>query len=464
MYKLVMPLLIFISAFVVHVPVVSAQGYQSVRTSFADAVQAVGPAVVNIYSQKKVAERSRHPFFNDPLFQEFFGRNMPMRQRVERSLGSGMVVTPDGHIVTNLHVIEGASDIRVVFNDGREVAASYVGGDPQLDIAVLQLADMTGLAQLPQVNFAATDSLQVGDVVLAIGNPFGVGQSVSLGVISALGRGNAALSIFSNYIQTDAAINPGNSGGALVTSDGMVAGMNTAIFSKSGASDGVGFAIPGYLVQAVLDDILTTGKVERPWFGATGQDVTASLAKTLGLAAPHGVLINDLATGGPAEKAGVQVGDVLLSIDGKTIHDTRSFNAHIVSTPNLRNRRVPVVVWREGQEKTLMVRFSALPPRAQADQTTLSGRHPLNGYVVEQLSPALNQELKLPLNSRGVVVVETPVQLPFGMSLQPGDILLEVNGKSIENISDLEDILNRRARAWNITYERDNRRIRLLVQ
>lgn len=442
--------------------VIHAQNYQSVRTSFADAVEAVGPAVVNIYSQKMVEERPRPPFFSDPIFQEFFSRNMPMRKRVERSLGSGMVVTPDGHIVTNLHVIEGASDIRVVFNDGREVAASYVGGDPQLDIAVLKIENNT--SSLPTVNFVQPDSLHVGDVVLAIGNPFGVGQSVSLGVISALGRGSAALSVFSNYIQTDAAINPGNSGGALVTSDGMVAGMNTAIFSKTGASDGVGFAIPGHLVQAVLDDILTTGRVERPWFGATGQDVTASLAKTLGLNKPHGVLINDLAAGGPAEKAGVQVGDVLLSIDGKTIHDTRSFNAHIVSTPNLRNRRVQITVWRNGQEKTLSVRFSAMPPRDPADQVKLEGRHPLRGFVVEQLSPALNRKLDLPLNTTGVVIVDTPSQRPFGVTLRPGDVVREINGQSIENIDDIQQVLTRRARAWNITYQRDNRRIRLLVQ
>ena len=442
-----------------------AQNGSKLRASFSDAVDRTGPAVVNIYAEKQVATRSRHPFFNDPFFSDFFGNmQAPTRQRVEKSLGSGVVMTPDGHILTNMHVIEGAEDIKAVFANGKEFAARYVGGDPNLDLAVLKLE--TPPQDLAYAQFADSDTLEVGDVALAIGNPFGFGQSVSMGVVSALGRGNTQISQFGNFIQTDAAINPGNSGGALVDSTGLVIGINTAIFTKTGTTAGVGFAIPSNLAQAILESILTTGKVERPWFGATGQDLTSALADRLGLSQPAGVLVNELAPAGPAEKARVRVGDVLLKLNGRPIKDTRSFNALIVSMPQLATRKVPLTVWRGGEEVELKIKFESTPDRKKEDQLLISGNNPLSGHIVEQLSPGLALQIDLPLNAEGVVVVGLPNKQPgfFGVNLKEGDVLVQINDTKIQTLKDVESALSRRAQAWKISYKRGDRLFRLIVR
>jgi serine protease Do len=441
----------------------SAVGEQ-LRASFNEAVETVAPAVVNVFTTKKVKRRVTHPFFNDPFFRDFFQMQAPVRERTQVSLGSALIVSAEGVLITNLHVIEGATSIKVIFNDGREREAKYVAADEKLDLAVMRLELEPG-EKVPSATFVDSDTLKVGDVVLAIGNPFGVGQSVSMGIISAVDRGNLKLSQFSNYIQTDAAINPGNSGGALVDSTGRVVGINTAIFSKSGASHGIGFAVPSNIVRAVLESILTTGTVQRPWFGATGQDLSASLAKQLGLERPEGVLINELAPDGPAQKAGIKVGDIIWRLDDQPVTDTRSFNERILATPHLVGRAVPLTLWRMGEEKTVTVRFAPMPERRVEDRRVLQGPHPLNGYTVEELSPALNQTLGLSLSTRGIVVTAKPPRRGgLALSLQEGDVIEEVNGAAVKRITDLEEALSRRARQWKISYRRGERLFRIIVQ
>lgn len=440
------------------------------RASFNEAIVEGSPSVVNIYTQKTVRERakspfSQHPLFKDPFFNQFFNNQAgPIRNRVEKSLGSGVIVTSQGHVVTNLHVIEGAEDIRVVLHDGIEYPATYLGGDQKLDLAVLELNINAATARtLPVATFVNSDDIQVGDVALAIGNPFGVGQSVSLGIVSAVGRGNATLSQFSTYIQTDAAINPGNSGGALVDSTGAVIGINTAIFSKGGGSNGIGFAIPANLVQAVVEDILTTGTVERAWFGATGQNVTSALAHQLGLQKAQGVLVNELANGGPAALAGIKIGDVITHFDSRPIANTGGLNAQILATPRASSREIPVSVWRDGQTVTLPVSLRSLPKRESSARQVLAGQHPLAGYTVEALSPALNQQLGLDLNETGVAIIKTP-KVRTKLALKVGDVLRDINGRDIKTLEDLGAALQRRPREWRLTYTRGNRVFRVIVR
>lgn len=437
------------------------------RITFSGAIKEVSPAVVNIFTTKTVQQRAIHPFLNDPFFSEFFMGSAPMRRRVEQSLGSGVIVTADGTVVTNYHVIDGAEEIKVQFNDGREISANIINFDKQLDIAVLRLAIPAG-ETVPFATFGDSESLNVGDIVLAIGNPFGVGQSVSMGIVSAVDRGNTSISAFGNFIQTDAAINPGNSGGALIDSTGKIVGINTAIFTKSGASNGIGFATPANLVQVVVESILTSGGVNRPWLGATGQDVSAALAAQLQLSSPRGVLINEVVTGGPAERAGVQVGDVILKLDNKYVTDTRSFNERIIATPHMLNRSVPLTVWRSGAEKKLNIKFTALPQRNPKDRITLEGSQPLTGYTVEELSPALNQMLGNSINEKGVVIVETPPQGSryFGVSYKEGDKLLYINGNKINTLEDVEHALNskRRSQPWQFKIMRNKQVLTTIIQ
>ncbi|MFZ2619692.1 MAG: trypsin-like peptidase domain-containing protein [Alphaproteobacteria bacterium] len=436
------------------------------RASFSGALTDVTPAVVNIFTEKVVARRVVNPMFDDPLFRDFVANAVPVQKRMENSLGSGVIVSPDGLIITNLHVIEGATDIKVVFNDGRDAEAKYIGGDKDLDIAILRLNLGQG-QQVPYAKFGDSDSLTVGDVVLAIGNPYGVGQSVSMGIVSAVARGNAQLSQLGNYIQTDAAINPGNSGGALVDSTGRVVGINTAIFSKNGGGSlGIGFATPASVVKAVVEDIVTSGKVRRPWLGATGQDLTAELATQLGLPTPQGVMVNELAPQGPAANAGVQIGDVILALDGQPVANTRGFNARILTTPQLAGRKVPLTLWRAGQNLDVQVQFESIPDREPSSQLVIEGDSPLTGYVVEKLSPTLNQELSLPLATEGLAVVGVPAQVKgvAGLYLKVGDILQEVNGRPMATLVDVAAAVARRPQQWKITYQRGERVFRVIVQ
>jgi serine protease DegQ len=287
--------------------------------SYSDAAKKAMPAVVNIFTAKEVKSQ-KHPFLNDPLFRHFFGRELNQQQQSRRasSLGSGVIVSPEGYVLTNHHVIESADEIEVLLSDGRRSTAKVVGSDPETDLAVVKV-DLKGL---PSIVFGRPENAKVGDVVLAIGNPFGVGQTVTMGIVSALGRSHLGINTFENFIQTDAAINPGNSGGALVDSQGNLLGVNTAIYSRSGGSLGIGFAIPSNMAKSIMEQIIATGGVTRGWIGVEIQEITPDLAESFKLPKNQGAIIAGVMKGGPADKGGIKPGDVLLEIDGKPVTDS----------------------------------------------------------------------------------------------------------------------------------------------
>ncbi len=287
--------------------------------SYADAARRATPAVVNIFTAKEVKLPRDHPLFNDPMFRRFFGDQFSQRQQTS-SLGSGVIVSGDGLILTNHHVVESADEIEVLLADGRRAKAKVVGTDPETDLAVLKVA----LVGLPAIDFGSETDARIGDVVLAIGNPFGVGQTVTMGIVSALGRNQLGINTFENFIQTDAAINPGNSGGALVDTHGRLLGINTAIYSRTGGSLGIGFAIPASTARQVMDQIVTTGSVTRGYIGVEPQDVTPELAEAFKLARKDGAIIAGVMRGGPADKAGVKVGDILFEVEGIRVTNTAS--------------------------------------------------------------------------------------------------------------------------------------------
>ncbi len=298
------------------VPAGSDEARATPTGSYRDAARAALPSVVHIYTTQEIKQQ-RHPLFDDPIFRHFFGDRPEGQPRRNSGLGSGVIVSPNGYILTNFHVIERADDIQVSLNDGKTYKAKVIGSDPESDLAILQIkAD-----KLPAITFGQMDSLRVGDVVLAIGNPFGVGQTVTMGIVSALGRSHLGINTFENFIQTDAAINPGNSGGALVDSQGHLVGINTAIYSRSGGSLGIGFAIPVSSARSIMEQIIRTGSVTRGWIGVEAQEITPELAESFGLPGTEGSLIAGVVRGSPADAAGIRPGDILLSVNGKPVKD-----------------------------------------------------------------------------------------------------------------------------------------------
>lgn len=434
----------------------------SIRVTFAKAVKAAEPSVVNIYA----ARVSRPTLAQEPGLQSLMPREGKARERVERSLGSGVIVKNTGVVVTNLHVIEGAQAIKVVLSDGREFAAKRVGQDEKLDLAVLQL-EMTSNQMLPAAKFGNSDTLQVGDVVLAIGNPFGIGQSVSFGIVSAVQRSAAALSPYARFIQTDAPINPGNSGGALVDSTGALVGVNSGIFSKSGSSNGIGFAIPATLVQRVVNDIVSTGRVVRPWFGAEGQAMTADVARELGMPTATGVQLTAVLANSPAATAGLRRGDVILSLGGGAVENPADLNEQVLAMPNLLDKATPLVYWRDGKRNETQVTLTALPVRTPSAQLVVKGYNPMNGVTVEALTPGLNNELALPLSSKGVAVVnvpDAPVLAAFGMPVQTGDIVMAINGSTIREPGDVQKALESSRSNWTLRLMRNGRVMNIQTQ
>lgn len=332
------------------------------QVSYASAVEIAAPAVVNVYTTKVITERV-NPLYNDPFFRYFFGEQLAPRKRLESSLGSGVIVSDSGYVLTNNHVIEGADEIQVALRDGRSSEATLVGSDPESDLAVLKIK----LDKLPSITFAQSDNLRVGDVALAIGNPFGVGQTVTMGIISATGRNRVGINTFENFIQTDAAINPGNSGGALINPYGHLIGINTAIFSKSGGSQGIGFAIPVSLAMDVMQQIIKTGHVTRGWLGIEVQDTTPELAESFGIKDNIGVILAGILRNGPADKAGLKPGDVITGIDGIEIHDSRDvMNAIAQKAPE---STVKVEIMRQGKKMMLDAIVGVRPAlRSAADR------------------------------------------------------------------------------------------------
>ena len=433
-------------------PRVTPQSMTEVKLSFAPVVERAAPAVVNIYSRRVVQQRS--PFAGDPFFERFFGgsSNAP-RERVQNSLGSGVIVSPDGVIVTNNHVINGMSEIKVVLNDRREFNAELVLADPQTDLAVLRID--TGEA-LPYLTFANSDSAQVGDIVLAIGNPFGVGQTVTNGIISALARTAVSVTDYQFFIQTDAAINPGNSGGALVDSDGRLVGVNTAIYSRSGGSNGIGFAIPSRLVQQVIKSAVDGSALVRPWIGASTSTVTADMATALKLDRPAGAIVDDIWVQGPADSAGIKPGDVIVELDGQPVFDAQTLQYRVGVKSDAET--ADVVYVRNGKNRTAKVVLSLPPETPARDPRALEGRQPLNGVTVDNLSPRYSEELGLDPLSKGVVVTEIePRSFAARRGLRPGHKVLSVNGMTVRTAAELERELAKPTTSWELEIDTGGR-------
>ncbi|MFC7331554.1 DegQ family serine endoprotease [Rhodocista pekingensis] len=425
---------------------------EQIQLSFAPVVKQVTPAVVNIYTTRTVRQRVS-PLFDDPLFRRFFGDALGgvPRERMEASLGSGVIVSADGLIITNAHVIQGSDQIQVVLADRREFPAKLVSQDERVDLAVLRI-DTKG-EQLPFLHLRDSDDLEVGDLVLAIGNPFGVGQTVTSGIVSAVARTAAGVSDYNFFIQTDAAINPGNSGGALVTMDGRLIGINSAIYSRSGGSIGIGFAIPSNMVRTVIDAVAAGGKLVRPWIGADGQAVTADLAAGLNLVRPGGVLINQVRPGGPADKAGLRRGDVITGVNGREVDGPDALRYRIATLPI--GGKATLTVLRGGKEQQLTLGLIAPPEDPPREVTTLQGRTPLAGAEVGNLNPALIEEIGFSGAQDGVVVLQVARGSPAAMTgLRPGDVILRINGTAITRVRDLSAELARRARSWTIDVQR----------
>ncbi|MHB8528648.1 MAG: Do family serine endopeptidase [Caulobacteraceae bacterium] len=421
----------------------------AMRMSFAPVVQRAAPAVVNVYSRRVVRAQV------DPFWGLFAG--VP-RDRVEQSLGSGSIVRGDGVILTNHHNIEGAQEIMVVTADRREWPARVLLDDARADLAVLKID--TKAEQLPTIAIDDRDAPQVGDLVLAIGDPFGVGQTVTNGIISALARSDVGISNYGSFIQTDAAINPGNSGGPLVDMAGDLIGVNTAIVSGSGTSSGVGFAIPAALARQVVSAAVGGGhSVVRPWLGVKAQALTGEMARSLGLSAPQGVLVTDLWPGGPGARAGIAQGDVIVSVDGRPVNDETSLTYEVgAKRPD---ESVALVVRRNGGPgRTVQVRIAAPPAQPAADPRTISGRNPLSGASVVNLSPATAYTFGVdPFAGRGVLVTGVGAGYAQTVGIQPGDFIREVNGRKIADTAQLMTALAAGGGQWSLAIERGGRTI-----
>jgi Do/DeqQ family serine protease len=425
------------------------------QLSFAPVVKRVAPAVVNVYAARVV--ENRNPFMNDPFFRQFFG-TVP-REQVLRSLGSGVIVDPSGLVVTNYHVIEGASEVKVALADKREFDAEVVLKDERSDLSVLRLKGTH--ERFPVLEFADSDALAVGDVVLAIGDPFGIGQTVTHGIVSAVARTQLGISDYRFFIQTDAAINPGNSGGALVDLSGRLVGINTAIYSRSGGSQGIGFAIPANMVRVVVASAKGgSAAVKRPWLGAKLQEITPEIADSLGLRRPSGALVASVAADGPAARAGLRTGDLIVSIDGMTVDDPNSFDYHFATKPLGGSAQVGII--RQGRPLTIAVSLQSAPDRPR-DEIEIRARSPFLGATVANLSPALAEELRLDSQARGVVIVAVADgSAAQSIGFQRGDIVVSVNNQRIEKSSDLDRIARAGGRLWRVTINRGGQQISVM--
>jgi Do/DeqQ family serine protease len=429
--------------------------------SFSPVVKRVAPAVVNVYANHLVKEQTS-PFADDPFFRRFFGGDAAPapRERMASSLGSGTIVDPSGIIVTNHHVIKDATDVKVALADKREFEADIVLKDEKTDLAILKIRDK---GQYPSVEIGDSDALEVGDVVLALGNPFGVGQTVTQGIVSGLARTQVGVTDYRFFIQTDAAINPGNSGGALVDLEGRLVGVPSSIYSRSGGSVGIGFAIPANMVKFIVEQAKNGAVVRRPWFGASLQAVTSDVADGLGLNRPVGALVTGLAANGPAAKAGLKIGDLVAAIDGAEVEDPDGFGYRFSTKPVGGHTKVGIL--RAGKPMTVDVALAPAPETVPRDARTIKATSPFMGMQVANLSPAVAEELRLPMTAEGVVVSDVADgSMANRIGFQKGDIVLDVNGTTIDSTKTLERLANAGAPVWRLAVKRGGQVLRMALR
>ncbi len=440
------------------------ESQEQIRLSYAPLVKKTAPAVVNIYTSRTVSTRSRHPFLDDPFFSPFFRDDVfahghLSRKRVENTLGSGVIVDPVGLVITNAHVIKEAEEITVMLSDGREFKARVSLLDEPSDLALLRVE--TKGAALPYIPLKSSESLEVGDLVLAIGNPFGVGQTVTSGIVSALARSALNINDYNFFIQTDAAINPGNSGGPLVSMDGYVVGINTAIFSRDGGSLGIGFSIPSEMVATVIAAekaglVSRHGGIIRPWLGLTSQRVSADIAESLGMDRPYGALITSLHEASPAKMAGMDVGDVVIAVNGKEIKDPPELGFRMAMLPI--GHSTEVTLLRKGERLHLNIKAIAPPEVPARDTIMIKGRNPLSGASIACINPALMVELGMSGPEEGLVIAEVQTGSRAARLVEPGTVIVSVNDIEVKTPSDVQKALDRAGeKGWKMVFLSNDR-------
>lgn len=433
---------------------------QEMQMSFAPLVKKTHGAVVNVYAER-IVQRRASPFAGDPFFEQFFGQRFPNRTEKQSSLGSGVIVEANGTVVTNNHVIEGADDIKVALSDGREYPVKVVLKDKRLDLAVLKI---DAKEELPTLSMADSDKIDVGDLVLAIGNPFGVGQTVTSGIVSGLARNQVTDGDFGFFIQTDASINPGNSGGALMNMNGELIGINTAIFSRGGGSNGIGFAIPANLVKVFLAAADKGEKsFERPYVGATFEPVTSDVADALGLKNVLGALVVKTVEGGPADKAGIKPGQVITAVNGLGVEHPDALNYRL-TTAGL-GKPVALTVIESGKQKEVSLTLGSAPETRPRDERVLSGNMPFDGATVGNLSPRLAYDLGMQTDATGVVITTIAEgSVAERLGFQPHDIIVAINGTAITSTQQLAQFSKGDPAFWRVEIDRNGQRIRQMFR
>jgi len=408
--------------------------------AMAEVTAAVKPAIVNISTTRTVKiSGGTDPFFDDPFFRRFFGdqfgRQKQPKEHKSSGLGSGVIVSSDGYIITNSHVVKDADEIKVTLADKKEFTGKVIGSDPKTEIAVVKI----DAKNLPTVFWGNSDKLQVGEVVLAVGNPYGLNQTVTMGIVSALGRANVGIADYEDFIQTDAAINPGNSGGALVNIKGELVGINTAIYSTSGGYQGIGFAIPSNMVKSVMESLIKTGKVVRGWLGVSIQKVTPELARQFDLKDEVGALIGDIIEESPADKAGLQRGDIILEYNGRKIEEPTMLRNMVANT--LPGDQHTVTVLRDGKTRTVTVTIGELPSDLQQPVETGDYQNVMKGISVQDMSPELTKKLKIPDKIKGVIISDVDEGSVGAGVLNQGDVIQEINRKKVSDVKSYKEIV-----------------------